>query len=65
MGIDQKRFTFLNARVAIDQIGFAVTQRFNLAADENQSRFVGLVDEVVMARLTIDADNLLARCLGF
>ena len=65
MGIDQKRFAFLNARVTIDQIGFAVAQRFNFAADENQSRFVGLVDEVVMARLAINADNLLARRLGF
>ena len=38
---------------------------FHFAADQHQPRFIGFVDEVVMPRLAIDADDLLARAADF
>jgi hypothetical protein len=60
VGVDQERLAFLHARVAVGQVGLAVTQRFYFAAHQNQTGFIGLVDEVIMACLPVDADNLLA-----
>ena len=65
MRVDQERLALLHARVAVRQIGLAVAQRLHLAADQNQTGFVSLIDEVVMARLAVDADDLLAGCGRF
>ena len=65
MRVDQERFAFVNARVAVDQIGLAVAQRFDFAADQHQARFENLVDEIVVARLAVDTDDLLAGGRGF
>src|SRR6266508_1167367 len=65
MGIDQENFAATDLGVAIDEVGLAVAQRLHFTAEENEAGFVGLVDEVIMARLAVDADDLLARCGRF
>src|SRR5690606_24446151 len=54
----------VDERVAVDERGLALTQRLHLGTREHDAGLVGVLDEVVVARLPVGRDDLLALPLG-
>src|SRR5262249_3349508 len=61
--IDKKCLALLNPRVTIFEIGLAVAERLNLASDQDETGFIGFVDEVIVSRLPVHADDLFSGSL--
>ena len=57
MRVDQKCLALLNARVTVLEIGLAIAQRLDLAPEQHQAGFIGFIDEIVVPRLPVDADD--------
>src|SRR5262245_47663854 len=61
--IDKKRLALLNPRVTIFEIGLAVAERLDLASDQDETGFMGFVDEIIVSSLPVDADDLFSARL--
>ena len=61
MRVDEKCLALLNARVTVFEISLAIAQRLDLAPQQNKTGFIGFIDEVIVPRLPVDADNLFPR----
>src|SRR5262245_17907623 len=61
--VDKKRLALLNPRITIFEIGLAVAERLDLASDQDETGFIGFVDEIIVSRLPVHADDLLSGSL--
>jgi hypothetical protein len=61
--IVEKKLAVLNLGVAITQVGFTRSQRFDFRAAEHDSGLEGLVDMVIVKRLFIFTDYFLSGWL--
>src|SRR5262245_25385862 len=60
VSVDKKRLALLNAGVTIFEIGLAVAERLDFASDQDETRFIRFIDEIVVPRLPVHADDLLS-----
>src|SRR5207248_4942760 len=63
--VEQKNLSILNDRVRISDVGLSVPQRLYLAAGQNDSRFPGVEDVIVVSRAFVPRDGLLCIFLDF
>src|SRR5882724_8527062 len=54
--IEQKNLSILNDRVGISDVGLSVPQRLDIAAGQNDSRFPGVEDVVVVSSAFVPRD---------
>ena len=63
MHVMEKDFSILDKGIAVFQIGLPVAQRLHLRTDQDNPRFIGIVDEIIQSRRFILADDFLRTIL--